>query len=248
MGARIQELVVDCAEPRELAQFWAKLLGSRWAAPDDAWAVVDAGAVLLAFQRVPEPKQSPKNRLHLDVAVGHAGTAVARAEALGAVPTGSGELGPSGEGYVVMRDPEQNEFCFVVDTSGDWERRQRALLAGPVPRRLQHLALLADWEAALGAGEYRVSTLGATLDEVGYVHASWPDQLDRVAAAVYTDVSAPLVVVSFDPAEIAAAGVQVREEDGGEGELFPHVYGPLRPAWAVDAAPARMVAGRLQLV
>jgi uncharacterized protein (DUF952 family) len=30
----------------------------------------------------------------------------------------------------------------------------------------------------------------------------------------------------------------VVEEDGGTGELFPHVYGPIDPAWVVDVLPA----------
>ena len=128
MGVRIQEVVVDCAEPAVLAAFWGDVLQARWALLDEAWAVVDADPVLLAFQQVPEPKSSPKNRLHLDVAVDEAAAAIARALALGAHLTGTTELGPEGDGYVVLQDPEGNEFCFVVDNGGRWAAHVRAAL------------------------------------------------------------------------------------------------------------------------
>ena len=35
-----------------------------------------------------------------------------------------------------------------------------------------HLALVSDWDAARAAGEYTVSTRGATVAEVGFVHCS----------------------------------------------------------------------------
>lgn len=129
MGIRIQEIVIDCADPSALAPFWAAVLEARWAAHDERWAVVDGGPLLLAFQRVPEPKQSPKNRLHLDVEVDDAASAVARAEQLGARRTGHSELDEAGNGYVVLQDPEGNEFCFVVDGTGQWEAHNRRLLA-----------------------------------------------------------------------------------------------------------------------
>jgi len=129
-GARLalQEIVVDCADPVALARFWGALLHARWAPLDDGWAVVDADPVLLVFQRVPEPKSSPKNRLHLDVRVEDAAAEVARAVALGATPTGTEEIGPDGDGFVVLQDPEGNELCLVVDNGGTWAAALRAAL------------------------------------------------------------------------------------------------------------------------
>ena len=48
------------------------------------------------------------------------------------------------------------------------------------PRLIYHVALERDWIDARSAGEYRVSTRGATLDEVGYVHASFAHQVPGV--------------------------------------------------------------------
>jgi hypothetical protein len=134
MRPRIQEIVVDCTSPAVLAEFWGSLLESRWAVRDDDWANVGADPLLLAFQRVPEPKSSPKNRLHLDIAVHDAPVAIARAVALGARELGRRHLAETGDGYVVMADPEDNEFCFVVDHDGSWEAAAwTALAAEPAP-------------------------------------------------------------------------------------------------------------------
>lgn len=109
---------------------------------------------------------------------------------------------------------------------------------------LRHLALASDWEAALAAGSYRVSTRGATLDEVGFLHCSFPHQLERVAAAFYADVTEPLVVLVIDGEEVEAGGTAVLVDDV-DGEGFPHLYGPLYPECVTAALPARMVDGAL---
>jgi len=129
MRPRIQEIVIDCTAPADLARFWGALLESRWAARDDDWTNVDADPLLLAFQRVPESKSSPKNRLHRDIAVPDAPEAIARAVALGARELRQRHLSETGDGYVVMADPEDNEFCFVVDNDGSWEAAARTALA-----------------------------------------------------------------------------------------------------------------------
>ncbi|GAA0951487.1 DUF952 domain-containing protein [Nonomuraea longicatena] len=79
-----------------------------------------------------------------------------------------------------------------------------------------HLALAADWHDA--GDHYRISTLGHTLDDIGFIHCSHDErQLRTVAATFYADVTEPLLVLEID-----ATGLDVREENG-----FPHLYGPL---------------------
>ena len=95
---------------------------------------------------------------------------------------------------------------------------------------IYHLARAADWAAALG--EYRVSTLGRTLDDVGFIHASHLDQVADTAERFYRDEPGDLVVLVIDD-----HGLDVREEGG-----FPHLYEPLPvvavtrviPAWFDD--------------
>ncbi|MFG1694556.1 DUF952 domain-containing protein [Nonomuraea sp. NPDC049309] len=91
---------------------------------------------------------------------------------------------------------------------------------------IHHLALRTDWQQAQSAGEYRISTLGRTLDDEGFIHCSRDmDQLRTVHAAFYSEVTEPLLVLDIDP-----TGLDVRIENG-----YPHLYGPL-PLSAVTAA------------
>ena len=111
--------------------------------------------------------------------------------------------------------------------------------------QIQHLAIKEEWLAAIESGSYERSTRGASLADVGFIHMSLPAQLPRVAAFVYADCADDLVVSNFDLETIVRSGTEVRFEDGGSGELFPHVYGPLKPSWATEVRDARMASGAL---
>ena len=95
------------------------------------------------------------------------------------------------------------------------------------PRWLYHLALAADWQQARQLGEYRISTRGQRLEQVGFIHASYADQLEGTHQRFYADVS-DLRLLVIDPTRLAAHGIAVRPEAApGSGELFPHLYGSL---------------------
>ncbi len=95
-----------------------------------------------------------------------------------------------------------------------------------------HLALRQDWEEAQASGDYRVSTLGRTLDEEGFLHASYRHQWPGVRAAFYSAVEQPLVLLEIDPGRLDVPVVV--EAPAGSDEAFPHIYGPL-PVRAVVA-------------
>lgn len=101
-----------------------------------------------------------------------------------------------------------------------------------------HLAEEDDWLDANASGSYRISTRGATLDEVGFIHASTRSQLPAVARFVHAGNPNPLVVIVMDIDDVRLAGVDVRFEDGGNGELYPHLYGAIRPEFVLDVLPA----------
>jgi catechol 2,3-dioxygenase-like lactoylglutathione lyase family enzyme len=127
MGSRLTEIVVDCRDPAAQAAFWAAALGyhvvraeqgqveiAPWERepPDLAERVRRApGAPALVFVTVPEAK-TVKNRLHLDVRPvdGSYELEVERLLALGArrADIGQGEVP-----WVVLADPEGNEFCVL---------------------------------------------------------------------------------------------------------------------------------------
>jgi predicted enzyme related to lactoylglutathione lyase len=110
---RLDEVVVDCADPARLATFWQAVVGGEIVRQSGEWvAVVGPAQITIGFQRVPEAK-AVKNRVHLDIAVDDLELAAAAAEALGAQRVGAPVPDPVG-GFQVMLDPEGNEFCFIV--------------------------------------------------------------------------------------------------------------------------------------
>jgi predicted enzyme related to lactoylglutathione lyase len=106
-------LVLDCADPVALADFWAAALG--YVALGSAGNYVllvaaDGNQPKLLLQRVPEAKTA-KNRMHLDIVTPDIQGEAARLEALGASRVGSESMSEHGSTWVLMEDPEGNEFC-----------------------------------------------------------------------------------------------------------------------------------------
>ena len=111
-------LVLDCAAPAVLADFWAPALGYRrvGATPDGQYVKLvpaegEIGPPLL-LQRVEEPKVA-KNRMHLDVHVAGVEAVedeVQRLIKLGAVRM-AGPIEEHGITWVIVADPEGNELC-----------------------------------------------------------------------------------------------------------------------------------------
>lgn len=107
---------------------------------------------------------------------------------------------------------------------------------------IQHIALADEWDEAQREHTYATSTLGMSIDAVGYLHASFPEQVRPTLERFYSDVDAPLVLLTLDPEALAEAGLEVRVEpaapDDPESERFPHVYGGALPVMAVrDVQP-----------
>lgn len=116
------EVVIDCANPRGLAEFWRSMLGGEINPGSEIqnWvALVGAcGIDKIAFQRVPEQK-TVKNRVHLDVEVTDLVAATVRTVALGATVQGGVVEEPPGA-FQVFLDPEGNEFCLVTGYPRWW--------------------------------------------------------------------------------------------------------------------------------
>ncbi|MDQ3610895.1 MAG: VOC family protein [Actinomycetota bacterium] len=115
MSSRIAVIAIDAVEPRLVAAFWCAVLAWKVveedadvvsiAPPDRSWPTIDVLAV-------PEGKVV-KNRLHLDLRADGLATAAEldRLLALGARRTDVGQ-GPESS-WVVLADPEGNEFCLL---------------------------------------------------------------------------------------------------------------------------------------
>jgi predicted enzyme related to lactoylglutathione lyase len=114
------EIVLDCAEPARLAEFWREALHYRDDYTEATLVVLvpkEGTASPLLLQGVPEPKVG-KNRMHLDIVVDDVETEVRRLQALGAHRIDNGVQNFGETRWVRMSDPEQNEFC--VSTGVEW--------------------------------------------------------------------------------------------------------------------------------
>jgi hypothetical protein len=117
MAARFTELIVNARDPRSLARFWMAVLGwqptGRYES-GGAFEIADPAGdgPSLTFVPVPEEK-SGKNRLHIDVnPIGcDQDQEVERLIGLGARRADVGQ--GSDKTWVVLADPEGNEFCVL---------------------------------------------------------------------------------------------------------------------------------------
>ncbi len=122
LDIRIQNVVVDAADCERLARFWSEALGWRitYQTPDE-WVIeppegsaeVDVAPDIL-FLNVPDAK-TVKNRLHFDLRPLDQDAQVNRLIGLGASRVDIGQ--PDDVTWVVMADPEGNEFCVLAPVS-----------------------------------------------------------------------------------------------------------------------------------
>ena len=108
--------MIDCTEPRLAAEFWCSALGYRITASDETGVAVagDSSAPTLLFLASGDPKDR-KNRIHFDVCPTEGTTRdeeVARLEALGATRI---DIGQTTGSWIVMADPDGNEFCVMCN-------------------------------------------------------------------------------------------------------------------------------------
>jgi catechol 2,3-dioxygenase-like lactoylglutathione lyase family enzyme len=115
MSSAILNITFDCANPGRVARFWAALTGWELHEEDpqpgheeySVGAPAEGGSRLY-FVAVPEPKVV-KNRVHLDVVPpGDQQQEIARLVELGASVA---DEQPADGDWVIMHDPEGNEFC-----------------------------------------------------------------------------------------------------------------------------------------
>jgi predicted enzyme related to lactoylglutathione lyase len=109
-------LILDCADPGKLAEFWTAALGyERLPWENDTYVVLidpERKRPVLSLQRVPEPK-TVKNRMHMDLHTRDMQAEIDRLRALGATQLTEVPLAIENVDWVVMADPEGNEFCIV---------------------------------------------------------------------------------------------------------------------------------------
>jgi hypothetical protein len=113
MASAFTELVVDCSQPKRVADFWTRVLGYEVTDEEDGDIEIRGRgeAPPILFQTVSEPK-TVKNRIHIDLTPTDRSQEeeVERILGLGATKV---DIGQGRQSWVVLADPEGNEFCVL---------------------------------------------------------------------------------------------------------------------------------------
>lgn len=113
----IVNVVIDCANPQRLAPFWQAATGYQSVWSNDGIVVLapsEQGRPNLLLQRVPEPKTG-KNRVHVDLGAADLEAEARRLMGLGATRGEAYDIGVAR--WIVMTDPDGNEFCVSARVS-----------------------------------------------------------------------------------------------------------------------------------
>jgi hypothetical protein len=117
MTLRISEICFNCTDPVAMAEFWCAAIGYHETDRDETGVAISGAPnapviLLLRVDDVGTETKAGRNRLHLDLSpTGQDQDAeVARLERLGARRIDIGQGSPM---WVVMADPEGNEFCVL---------------------------------------------------------------------------------------------------------------------------------------
>ncbi|WP_181274232.1 VOC family protein [Brevibacterium oceani] len=113
MSLTWEQIVIDSPDPFTLGRWWAEALG---------WVIVDENETEIEIRQSPDrlpgiivgidrEEKVVKNRLHLDLRPDDQAAEVARLLDLGARRVDVGQTG--NEEWVVLADPEGNEFCIL---------------------------------------------------------------------------------------------------------------------------------------
>jgi predicted enzyme related to lactoylglutathione lyase len=119
MALRLGWVVIDAHDPDKLAKFWCETLDYEVKERDEDDGEVElslgpkseAGALLLLIGGNHDDKKV-KNRLHFDLRPDDQDAEVERVLALGATKV---DIGQGESTWVVLADPEGNEFCILRD-------------------------------------------------------------------------------------------------------------------------------------
>lgn len=117
---RIQCITIDAHDLKKVANFWAAALDWKITYEDDnevCLELLDGSPEVgripdILFIKVPDDKVV-KNRLHLDLRPDNQAAEVARLESLGAKKIDIGQNEDPDTSWIVMADPEGNEFCVL---------------------------------------------------------------------------------------------------------------------------------------
>jgi len=154
MPTRLVHLLIDAADPSGLAAFWAAALG--WEVDSDepeevsvcppGFSYPDPAVLPLTFVPVPDPK-TVKNRVHLDLASASVADQEATVRRVRGIGAALADVGQGQVPWVVLADPEGNEFCVLEPRP---EYSDTGPIAAVVIDSADPVAMARFWAAAAG--------------------------------------------------------------------------------------------------
>ena len=130
MSLVIECVLIDCSDLEQMSEFWRAALNLEhvWTGPSGGYLLAAPEGLQPPLGLMPcDEEKRGKNRLHLDLRPDDQEAEVQRLEELGAVRV---DIGQRDVSWVVMADPEGNEFCVL---------RSRPLPADPEPTQRQEM-------------------------------------------------------------------------------------------------------------
>ncbi|WP_027341174.1 VOC family protein [Hamadaea tsunoensis] len=117
MGLRWNRVVIEAADPARLGRWWAEVLGYPIMHEEHGELMIGPDLDLPCIYFTPaHADKAGKNRLHLDLSPTDQEAEVERLLDMGArhIDIGQGDVG-----WVVLADPEGNEFCVLQSRGED---------------------------------------------------------------------------------------------------------------------------------
>jgi predicted enzyme related to lactoylglutathione lyase len=113
--AQLSTIIIDCAEPGPLAEFYRTMTGWEVSYSDADSVYLGGDPIQLAFQRIadyqPPGWPDPAKHAHLDFKVADLEDTVKQLLAIGATKP---EFQPGGGDWVVLTDPQGHPFCVAA--------------------------------------------------------------------------------------------------------------------------------------
>ena len=119
--ARFRTVVLDCAEPRALAEFYRGLLGGEITVDEDDWVTLVVEGRRIAFQQALDfepptwPSGERPQQLHIDLTVDDVDAVEPAVLALGATRHEVQPGEETGDPFRVYLDPAGHPFCLCWD-------------------------------------------------------------------------------------------------------------------------------------
>ena len=112
MRLAIDCILIDCNDLQRMSEFWGSALNLEHVrtGPSGGYLLVDAGGTTRLGLMPCSEEKGGKNRVHLDLRSSNQEAEIRRLEELGATRV---DIGQRDVPWVVMADPEGNEFCVL---------------------------------------------------------------------------------------------------------------------------------------